>query len=378
MLAQPAASSADVSWTAATDNGAPVNSYHLVLHDATNSQTTDLGTCSTCAHMVITNLDPTHTYTVAADAMSDAGEGPTASTSPFSPLATGTPATCPDGDGTCVVQDSTQTQTPMASFEDWSPIPPSSGSTPGSGIPAIPEGVPGTGDPSADTAGDPATDPQCALPLADRVGPSACFTDETTDATPTTAGITAVPDSYPGGGGGSSYTSNCNRLGCYIRYNDFQASFSGEIGFAYGSTLLGVVDIYVYWTLQGKQSWSKPVTMSIHTSQTIVQAHMIGDLLNGAPNKKNGGSQISGKRSQKNFGAGGGFYSWTPNGYRVSDNRNWDHNAVTEWAWTTSRYPGYWWVQVHSLVSHSNDKKTYRFDSVNSLTGNSYSSGYRR
>jgi hypothetical protein len=212
---------------------------------------------------------------------------------------------------------------------------------------------------SADTAHD-----QCSVPPESRVGAWLC-----TQAPPTATHEKA------GGVVPLATTDYCGSNGCYYRYDDFHADFQSYIGFwGYGSKTLGSQTTYVNWQLTGAQTVSKPAQYQNSVATTTVV--FSGDLLNSAP--KANGSEISGAYSIFNAGnvPANTTKSWTPNGYKSYDNKNFDHSQVNEFSWNYPGYTGYWYSYVKSICTHSPDKTIYRFDSVSSLPANYGGGGY--
>ncbi len=100
-------SSADLTWTAGVDNGAPTFGYSFAILDrTTGSEPVQLGSCATCTHFVLTGLDPTHSYAAQVAASSAAGDSTPSTSNDFT--ATGDPVSCPADDDTCATQDITK------------------------------------------------------------------------------------------------------------------------------------------------------------------------------------------------------------------------------------------------------------------------------
>src|SRR4051812_17790610 len=99
--------SADLTWTAGGDNGAPTLGYSFTVLDRTAAgEPVRLGSCATCTHFVLTGLDPTHSYAAQVAAVSPAGDSTSGTSSDFT--ATGDPVSCPADDETCATQDITK------------------------------------------------------------------------------------------------------------------------------------------------------------------------------------------------------------------------------------------------------------------------------
>lgn len=64
------------------------------------------------------------------------------------------------------------------------------------------------------------------------------------------------------------------------------------------------------------------------------------------------------------------------------DDRNYDHNTAVEFSWTIPGYPGYWFMYVRSVISHTDNpmqgsSTVYRFDPVNYETQDPHKEGWR-
>jgi hypothetical protein len=171
--------------------------------------------------------------------------------------------------------------------------------------------------------------------------------------------------------------------GCWKRYDDYRADWSGTVAYGYGKDRLGTATGYVFWQLTGSQSVSKPVQFKA-TGETQHQGFS-ATLYNGAPGIPHGGSPIRGTTSVSGFTglvAPGHTVNWGPNGYKARSGSQWDHNVVTEWSWSVPGYPGYWYFYSRSLVSHTTkpgNGAIYRFDQVvHGLPGDEKGSGHRR
>ncbi|HVK21968.1 MAG TPA: hypothetical protein VM677_11465 [Actinokineospora sp.] len=170
-------------------------------------------------------------------------------------------------------------------------------------------------------------------------------------------------------------SSYCISGNCWNRYSDLQADASISGNWGYGGTILGHVDLYVSYNLAGAETWSKPVQYK--NSRATTNVILTGDLINAAPGAT--GSQVPGKFSLYQAGniPPGLTRSWAPNGYKSYDNTMWDHSQVHQWSWNTSGYSGYWYAYIKSISTHTPDKVTYRFYSVNQLPANAYGAGWR-
>lgn len=329
-------SSADLTWAAGPEHGAPTLGYRFTATDQTTSATPiDLGTCATCNHLIITGLDPTHSYTAQVTAVSAAGESPTSTTAPFTPNGT-TPLACLDSDDSCASQNS---QTPPASdnlYDNYD-------------VPGINDqtdaGTTGTGDASM------ITDPQCNQPTDQRTGNWVCPIADTTSVI------------NPGGGTGGY----CDYTGaCYTQISQLAARWTGTVEFGTRATgPLGTATADITWKLAGALSWSSVVTWKA----TSEAKHIIfsSTLFNGSPRAAHGGSPVSHTTSfspTTAFAAPGTAVSWRPNGYKAYDQTMWDHNVITEFSWSVPGARGYFWMYARSPCSHTavrNRGASYRF-----------------
>ena len=126
---------------------------------------------------------------------------------------------------------------------------------------------------------------QCRLPVANRVGAWLCSSPQN--------GLAPRPSWAPRPSINPFTTTGfCASNGCYYRYSDFTADFDSYAGWwGSGSTILGDSATYVYWTLTGRQTVSKPATNAKSVPTTNV--NFSGNLLNAAPGVV--GSSVAGR-----------------------------------------------------------------------------------
>ncbi len=349
--------SVDVRWTAGTEHGATTLGYELALTDQTGGGSSrSLGNCSTCTHAVVTSLDPTHSYLIAVTAVSAAGYSSPATTSTFTPNGT-MMANCTAGDDTCALIDAARTSadTPLYLDSDLS----------------------GTGDGSTQPAtADPAVEnPDCNSDLSQRPDMWVC------PVTDSSGGSTAPDMTPPPDGGGSG--AFCNLVeSCYYPYSSLKCYWHGKVAFGTKvEGLIGTAEADVTWQLVGSQTISKPVLLKVSTQTR--NAHMSGDLFNGAAKASHGGSEIRGKLAFSPAVAVAGpsqSISWAT-GYKVSSSSTYDKNITMEWAWNVPGYEGYWYFYVRSPSAHSTvtgRRASYRFHGITALPGDAFGAGWRR
>jgi plastocyanin len=357
------AASADLSWVPGRDNGAPALGYAFWVIDRTSSSGTPLGlgTCSRCTHFVLSGLDPAHTYAAQVAAVSAAGQGAVSTSADFIG-GVGDVITCSASDDACVGQDVNQAANtdPVFTNYDLSGTDAQTATASAAGLSAEPAGTSAT------------SDPQCSIAQADRVGTWAC--DDSDDSSGSTAGQPS-PAWY---GGGYCILQS----GCWIRTDDFKASWSATVVYGYGSTRLGTAKGSITWQLVGARSISKPIRWSAsgQTRNVMFSAAMY----NGAPGVPHGGSYIRDSQafSPSTAVAGPGTtISWNPNGYSFYNNTMYDHNVVTQFSWNVPGYPGYWYFYARSLCSHTKTRGNaaiYRFAQLSTgMPGDKSSAGYR-
>ena len=212
---------------------------------------------------------------------------------------------------------------------------------------------------------------ECGKQISARQGNWACFE---------TAGKTA--SSAPSGASAAAAaTSYCTNGGCYQRYDDFHADYqSTQLTWGYGSQPLGIESHYVNIQLTGASAQAKAVTY--RNSSATSNVFFTGDLINAAPGAV--GTSVSGSFSLYSAGAvaANTSKSWSPNGYKIYDNTQFDHSVVNQFSWEKTGYEGYWYVYVKSISAHTNVRNStsalYRFRSPisTSLPATPYSSGF--
>jgi hypothetical protein len=209
-----------------------------------------------------------------------------------------------------------------------------------------------------------ANEGQCSKPLAERAGGWSCRT----------APVAAV-------------TGYCNASGCYKRYDDFHVDWAtvGSFTYGYGGSVVGSGNAYMNWQLAGPNTTSYPARVKLSSSTT----DMVGSisLLNGAQNTT-GGSLLKGPyiccSPEWNRPHGPNItYAWPADRKIITrDDTAWDNNSVVEFSWTVPGYPGYWFMWVRSVVSHttlrnSGGNSIYRFGPVNNETQAPHAEGWR-
>ncbi|MDT0264540.1 hypothetical protein [Jatrophihabitans lederbergiae] len=186
---------------------------------------------------------------------------------------------------------------------------------------------------------------QCSTPTTARSGGWVCVTSSTRkQVTPSVA-----QSGYCGVG-----------VGCWTVYDDFRAGYyATNIEFGYNGRHLGETHIDYTWQLTGAQTQANPIRVRVNTNVSAII--FSGDLANGGVGRPtDGGSVISqcapvvGHPQLANT-----LISWTPNGCRLYDNNNADHNMAIETGWELPGYSGYWYVYARSPVAHG--PYTYRF-----------------
>ncbi len=344
--------SADLTWTAGNDNGAPTHGYSFAILDrSTAGAPLQLGSCATCAHFVITGLDPTHTYAAQVTAASPAGDS-TPSTSPdFTPA--GDPISCPDNDETCAVQDITKPADLDPLYANYD-----QGET----------AADAAGEGSEPLAAPTTTDPQCVLPAEERVGAWVCDNPDGPTEGETTANVWPT----------CSLTQSC-----WARTSALTAEWDGRLYYGWGLKTLGTVSPTIKWRLNAGRAYSRPSWRATgHTRNVMFSASMY----NGAPNVPRGGSYISGSLDfspHVRFVAPNTTVTWPGDDYSHRDVSMWDHNVVTQFSWEVPGYPGYWYFYIRSPVSHTTRLglwAAYRFDYPwrADLPGDKSGHGYRR
>jgi hypothetical protein len=379
--------SVDLSWTSGAENGAPTLGFGFSLTDLTTAAAPqNLGSCAGCSHFVITGLDPTHSYTAQLWAISAAGNSPPSTSPPFTADAAD-PLQCADGDESCGQQDSSQpapTNLPYENYDLAGGDVDTSGTVsadttstdPAQTTSVVPAGT-------STSPAPPTTDPQCSQSTDQRTGNWVCpITDSSTTTTssstdPSSAQLDNTAPSSGGGGGGY-----CNYTGsCFTERDTFTASWVGTV--AYGNRISGFIGYAtadITWQLIGAQSWSSTVKWKA-TSQTrdiLFSAAMY----NGAPGVPHGGSRLRRTYSVSPSTAVAGpetTISWRPNGYKAYDNKNWDHNVLTQFSWSVPGVSGYFWMNVRSPCSHTTKLgagASYRFGSSLKFPGDLERAGW--
>lgn len=269
---------------------------------------------------MLSGLDPAHTYAAQVAAASAAGPS-TISTSPDF-TATGNPISCSTDDEACVSQDLNKPANLDLLYANYDLTGTDADTSGGKSEPL-----------TATTSADP--DPQCALPVADRVGAWVCPDPDT-----------------PSDGGGTTYILPPCALtfSCWARTGDSTAEWTGTVYYGWGVKTLGSVSPSIKWRLNGGRTYSQPSWRATgHTRNMIFSA----SLFNGAPGVARGGSYIRGSLDFSNhvpFVAPNTTVTWT---YSHYDDRMWDHNVATEFSWEVPGYRGYWYFYVRSPSSHT-------------------------
>lgn len=312
-------SSADLTWTAGSDNGAPTLGYSFAILDrSTAGAPLQLGSCSTCTHFVITGLDPTHTYAAQVTAASPAGDSAPSTSPDFTPA--GDPISCLDTDETCAVQDITKPATLDPLYANYDQT--------------------GT---DADTPIDTtqpltaAADPSCA-PDTDQVGPWVC----------------AVPDT-PTDEDPSAYTFGCDLfLSCYARPTSFEAGWHGTIHYGWntrnGFYRIGTIHAKVTWETFHGLTHSE---MTFRPTRTTHNTLFTATMFNGAPNARHGGSPIRRSYDESDLYS----YVWPERDltwdYFNYNDTMWDHNTANQFNWSAPGYRGLFYFYVRSPSSHT-------------------------
>jgi len=317
--------SADLTWTAGGDNGAPILGYSFAVLDRTTAgEPVQLGSCSICTHFVLTGLDPTHSYAAQVAAVSSAGDSGTSISSDF--VATGDPVSCPDADGTddtCATQDITKPADLDPLYADYDQ----------SGTDA---------DPPVD-ATESLTDSGAELPCTPdtgRTGPWVC----------------AVPD--PSTDRDSSALWRLCNIGwrCYERPDAFHANWSGTIYFGYynlrGSYQLGAIHARVEWVT----NWAYTESEMFYSATGPAYTHNVrfnANMFNGAPGARHGGSPIKRTRADSIV------YEYVSQGHELTfdyyeyNDDMWDHNIVNQFNWSVPGDSGHWYFYIRSPTAHT-------------------------
>jgi hypothetical protein len=344
--------SADLTWTAGADNGAPTFGYTFAILDRTTAGAPlQLGSCSTCTHFVLTGLDPTHSYAAQVTAASPAGDS-TAGTSPDF-AATGDPISCSDTDETCASQDITKPANldPLDADYDQS----------GTDTDAP---VNTTQSLTAET--DPACEPDTG-----RVGPWVC----------------AVSD--PPADGKAAYGSDywCTlKSWCYSRPTSSHADWHGTINYGTVSLFggyhkIGTIYARVEWVSNGPWVESEMFYTLVGTDHTQ-DVRFNAEIFNGAPNARHGGSPI---RRTKDHSP---TYSFVPSYHEITwdyweyDDSMRDHNIIDEFKWSAPGYFGYFYFYVRSPTAHTyslggNARYYFNDPAAGGLPQDTYGSGHR-
>ena len=349
-------SSADLTWTAGSGNGAPTLGYSFTILDRTTAGAPlQLGSCSTCTHFVLTGLDPTHTYAAQVTAASPAGDSAPSTSPDFTPA--GDPISCPDTDETCATQDITKPA-------DLDPLYANYDQTGTDTDTPVDTTQPLTDD----------TDPPCA-PDTDRAGPWVCAVPDTqTD---------EEPSAYAPAPGGW-----CNiNYQCYSRTSSFEAKWDGTIYYGVntrygGRYTVGAIHAKVTWeTLQGL-THSKMTYRATGTRYTH-NVRFTGAMFNGAPSAPHGGSQIRDSKDRSEYYS----YVWPDRDltwdYFNYNHTMWDHNIANQFSWSAPGYPGSWFFYVRSPSAHTNRlgplaRYAFRDPLAGGLPQNRYGTGYHR
>ncbi|MBV9820808.1 MAG: hypothetical protein JO144_01080, partial [Actinobacteria bacterium] len=318
------AGSADLTWTAGTDNGASTLGYTFAILDRTTAgAAVPLGSCSICTHFVLTGLDPTHSYAAQVAAVSPAGDS-TASTSGDFTAAGSDPISCPEVDGTddtCASQDITKPADldPLDADYDQSGT---DADTP------VDTTQPLTGE----------SDPPCT-PDTSRTGPWTC----------------SVPDSQSSDDPSAFGSCNIN-YHCYGQSNNSEAHWHGTI--YYGWNLFG--ERYTIGSIYARAEWvAAGAWIESETFYTLVGADHTRDLrfttqmFNGSPTARHGGSPVPHTKGHSHL------YSYAPAHHEFTydyweyDDEMWDHNFANQITWSAPGYPGYFIFYVRSPSAHT-------------------------
>ncbi|MDQ1742913.1 MAG: hypothetical protein QOE23_1252 [Pseudonocardiales bacterium] len=336
--------SADLTWTAGTDNGAPTLGYTFTILDRTTTSTSaplQLGNCTTCTHFVLTGLDPTHAYAAQITAASPAGNSTTSTSGDFT--ATGADAvSCPDVDGTddtCATQDITKPAALGTLYADYDQT-----------------GTDTDTDPPVDAAqltDLTATDDPPCTPDTGRVGPWSCSVPDTssTDQDPSAFGW-------------------CNILfRCYGQSSAEDTNWRGTIYYGwntwYARYTIGSIKARITWSTNGGFTQSKmyfnPVDKMVHN------VRFSATMFNGSPYARHGGSPLyhTYETSEHySYVYPNRDLTWTYFDYNTT---MYDHNLANQFNWSAPGYEGYWYLYVRSPVAHTNrlgDFARYRFPPI--------------
>ncbi len=331
------AGSADLTWTAGTDNGAPTFGYAFAILDRTTAGApVPLGSCATCTHFILTGLDPTHSYAAQVAASSPAGDSPATTSGDFT-AATDQAFNCPDADGTddtCASQDITK----PANLDPFGANYDQTGTD---------------ADPPADAAqlvDLNATDsPPCA-PNTGRVGPWSCSVPDTssTDQDPSAFGWCHI------------------MFRCYGQSSAEDTHWEGTIYYGWntwwGRYTIGSIKARITWSTYGgftrSEMFFKPVDKVVHS--VLFTATMF----NGSPTARHGGSPIHHTLEHSLIYGHvdpNREIKWTYFDYNTT---MYDHNLANQFNWQAPGYEGSFYLYVRSPVAHTirlGDFARYRF-----------------
>ena len=205
----------------------------------------------------------------------------------------------------------------------------------------------------------------CALPQLQRTGAWIC------PLSPQTSNV-SVPAS-------AAYApSHCNTGGCWYRDSDTQAEYvSTGVAYGYNMEYIGNSYMHISWVLNGTL-FSETISARVTSASEYVE--WTGTLNNGGHNVAHGGTIIHdcGDTAGPHTVAAN-LETQSPTGFcNAADSSNYDHNMYGEYSWEIDGVPGFYYMYGRSIVAHSTavPSSFYDFDSVDTLPGNSYSSGF--
>lgn len=343
------AGSAELTWTAGTDNGAPTFGYTFAILDRTAAGAPlQLGSCTTCGHFVLTGLDPTHSYAAQVTASSPAGDS-TASTSPDF-TASGDPISCSDTDETCATQDITKPADLDPLYADYD----QSGTDSDAPVDTT---QPLTGE----------TDPPCT-PNTGRTGPWTC----------------SVPDTRTSDDPSAFGWCNIN-FHCYSRINNSEVHWQGTIYYGWntwrGRYTIGTVHARVEWVATGAWIESETFYSATGTDHTR-DVKFTTEMFNGSPTARHGGSPVRRTKAHSHN------WSHVPSNHELTfdyweyDDDMWDHNIANQITWSAPGYPGSFVFYVRSPSAHTshlgmNAWYYFRDPTAGGLPQDTWASGHR-
>ena len=173
-----------------------------------------------------------------------------------------------------------------------------------------------------------------------------------------------------------------NVWGCWYVITANQAEFhSYELAYGRGGTVLGYsTNYHVIWKT-GTTTYNTSAQNAITLSSAMHHVVFSGSLFNGARGRV--GSIISTctpvlYRGGASAPAGTRIQSPTPY-CLLADNRNYDHNMVSQLSFFLPGQSGYWYIYARSPVAHTGTLGgRYRFSHADVLPADRFGAGWRQ